>query len=562
MLLCDDAHTIVDANRVACLLLRLTRGQAVGLAVEDLAAADQGPRLQEALGPIDDDPEAVQDRSPVTIALSVPDGQRLVVDLVCLPRVSEGLHLLTLDFPASGVAAVAPRLLTEREREVLTQVALGRTGQEIAADLFVAPATVESHVSHALGKLQATNRAHGVALALRAGELDEIASSAAPRREESDSERALLSARDRLRVLTTTMAEGLIMLDPFRSVDDLNPAAVRMLGRDPDELRGRSVHDAVYAPNVPGGALTVPSDVPVRTEHDEFVRGDGTTFEVAYTVVPFDDGEGSGWMILFRDVDEHPRDAVLPETERMVARMVRAIREALDEGRFALHALPVVDLGTGRRIRYELLPSVTSRDGALITPGRLLPVAREHGLLQRIDSWGLDQALRLSGHGHAVEFDVSVESVTDPTCATRLTELMTSGSVRPELLTLGVPQAALSADATQTGAFVRRVAHLGGAVALTDFGFGYAGVAHLRDLPWTDVKIDVGLLSELRERESSRGVVRAFVELAHGFGLRGIVRGVEEEATRATLLELGVDAAQGDRLWPTVTASKAFPGEC
>ncbi|MGX6447103.1 PAS domain S-box protein, partial [Patulibacter sp. S7RM1-6] len=63
-------------------------------------------------------------------------------------------------------------VLTDREREVLTQVALGRTGQAIAADLFLSPATVESHVSHALAKLDARNRPHAVALALRDGELD------------------------------------------------------------------------------------------------------------------------------------------------------------------------------------------------------------------------------------------------------------------------------------------------------------------------------------------------------------------------------------------------------
>jgi ATP/maltotriose-dependent transcriptional regulator MalT len=55
--------------------------------------------------------------------------------------------------------------LSERELEVLSLVASGRTNAEIAKDLFVALGTVKSHVNNIYRKLGAANRAEAAARA-------------------------------------------------------------------------------------------------------------------------------------------------------------------------------------------------------------------------------------------------------------------------------------------------------------------------------------------------------------------------------------------------------------
>jgi DNA-binding NarL/FixJ family response regulator len=59
--------------------------------------------------------------------------------------------------------------LTEREREVVTHVAAGRTNDEIATVLFVSPATAKTHVSRAMVKLGVRDRAQLVVLAYESG---------------------------------------------------------------------------------------------------------------------------------------------------------------------------------------------------------------------------------------------------------------------------------------------------------------------------------------------------------------------------------------------------------
>jgi DNA-binding NarL/FixJ family response regulator len=68
---------------------------------------------------------------------------------------------------ASGTGKLAE--LTPRELEVLVQVARGRNNAEIAADLYLSEATVKTHVSRILAKLDLRDRVQAVVLAYEEG---------------------------------------------------------------------------------------------------------------------------------------------------------------------------------------------------------------------------------------------------------------------------------------------------------------------------------------------------------------------------------------------------------
>ncbi|MFC5833205.1 response regulator [Nonomuraea insulae] len=59
--------------------------------------------------------------------------------------------------------------LTPRERELVAWVATGRSNEEIARELTISPDTVRTHVSRAMVKLHARDRAQLVVFAMRAG---------------------------------------------------------------------------------------------------------------------------------------------------------------------------------------------------------------------------------------------------------------------------------------------------------------------------------------------------------------------------------------------------------
>ncbi|MGH3203261.1 MAG: response regulator [Streptosporangiaceae bacterium] len=63
------------------------------------------------------------------------------------------------------------RVLTDREREVLTMVARGLSNAEIAEELTISPATAKTHVAHLLTKLDARDRIQLVIMAYQSGQV-------------------------------------------------------------------------------------------------------------------------------------------------------------------------------------------------------------------------------------------------------------------------------------------------------------------------------------------------------------------------------------------------------
>ncbi|MEP7161458.1 MAG: response regulator transcription factor [Dermatophilaceae bacterium] len=98
----------------------------------------------------------------------VADGEALLSPSVTA-RVLKRLEGHPSRAPIRPDAAVLLARLTEREREVLHHVGRGRSNDEIAAELFLSPATARTYVSRLLSKLQARDRAGLVVIAYETG---------------------------------------------------------------------------------------------------------------------------------------------------------------------------------------------------------------------------------------------------------------------------------------------------------------------------------------------------------------------------------------------------------
>ncbi|MFI6263626.1 response regulator [Micromonospora sp. NPDC051006] len=102
----------------------------------------------------------------VTAIRTVAAGEAVVA-----PRILKRLLVRFADVLPDPAAAPPRSLsaLTEREREVLVQVARGLSNAEIAAALSVSETTIKTHVGHVLTKLSLRDRVQAVVLAYETG---------------------------------------------------------------------------------------------------------------------------------------------------------------------------------------------------------------------------------------------------------------------------------------------------------------------------------------------------------------------------------------------------------
>ncbi len=87
--------------------------------------------------------------------------------LMTRPRVAKHILNQFRGFTRTLEGVAAP--LTRRETQILTYIAEGNSNKEIAHILEISEQTIKNHVSAILRKLNANDRAHAVALALRSG---------------------------------------------------------------------------------------------------------------------------------------------------------------------------------------------------------------------------------------------------------------------------------------------------------------------------------------------------------------------------------------------------------
>jgi DNA-binding NarL/FixJ family response regulator len=91
-------------------------------------------------------------------------------DALLSPRITRRIIAqFTGERIAAQVAEDRLAVLTRRERQVLALVGEGLSNDEIGAKLFLSPATARTHVSHAMAKLSARDRAQLVVIAYQTG---------------------------------------------------------------------------------------------------------------------------------------------------------------------------------------------------------------------------------------------------------------------------------------------------------------------------------------------------------------------------------------------------------
>jgi EAL domain-containing protein (putative c-di-GMP-specific phosphodiesterase class I) len=225
------------------------------------------------------------------------------------------------------------------------------------------------------------------------------------------------------------------------------------------------------------------------------------------------------------------------------------LRDVLRRDWFELWYQPKIELATKRLAGAEALVRGRRPDGSVIAPAAFLPGAPEADMLElteRVILTALRDFEDCAVHGASVKLavNVPVSALTKLPLVRMLREHRPPAPNWPGLI-LEVTEDEIMQDLKLANHVAGELRGLHCTLALDDFGAGYSSLARLRQLPFSELKIDRSYVTNCHEDKVNGGLCETIVALAKRFDLKTVAEGIEKGEEAEKLAAIGCDIGQG-----------------
>ncbi len=224
---------------------------------------------------------------------------------------------------------------------------------------------------------------------------------------------------------------------------------------------------------------------------------------------------------------------------------------AIEQKLLTVFYQPIVDAASGRVTGCEALVRWQQEEGDWIGPDIFIPIAEERGLINRIDLFVLQSALRFLNELNAslpspISLSVNVSPrvlhLRDDDAQDWLRTLEAEKNVS---VTIEITERVLVEDSVSTHEILDQLHRAGVQIAIDDFGTGYSGLSYFSRFPVSSVKIDRSFVQDLGLRTTETTLVETILLLASKLGIKVVAEGVETEKQAAFLRDNHCDYLQG-----------------
>lgn len=247
------------------------------------------------------------------------------------------------------------------------------------------------------------------------------------------------------------------------------------------------------------------------------------------------------------------------DTLRKIA-ILNGLKDALENNLLDLHIQPKVNLSTGKMESAEALLRWNRGNPSNFGPDEFIPVIESTEMIHGIGQWCIEEACRMCRRWHDAGYDgmsiaVNVSSVQfmRGNFNTLVFNALEESHLAPQFLEIELTEHVLVQYNETVTSQLKSLKDLGVQLSIDDFGTGYSNLSYLINFKVDMIKLDKSFISKLDVSPEHLVVVKAVIQMAQILNLKVVAEGVESEAVKQILIDLGCDYAQGF-LW-----SKALP---
>jgi EAL domain-containing protein (putative c-di-GMP-specific phosphodiesterase class I)/CheY-like chemotaxis protein len=219
--------------------------------------------------------------------------------------------------------------------------------------------------------------------------------------------------------------------------------------------------------------------------------------------------------------------------------------------RWVLHFQPQVDLRSGALVGMEALVRYQHPEHGLIFPNQFIDAAESCEAMDTLTDWVMKAALGQQAYWQAqglrlrMAMNVSMKSLSTNGLWRRVRVLAQSFALAPQDITLELTESRVATFPDTALENLIRLQLLGFTLSIDDFGTGQSSLAQLRDLPFSELKIDRGFVHDARHNQIIRPILEGSLAIARGMQMKSVAEGIETTSDWRLLRELDCELAQG-----------------
>ena len=188
-----------------------------------------------------------------------------------------------------------------------------------------------------------------------------------------------------------------------------------------------------------------------------------------------------------------------------------------------------------------------------IPPALFIDVAEQSGLIQvlgpKVLRMACEQARQwprnLNGEELFISVNVSPKQLRNGDLLQAVEASLHGSGLAASRLHLELTETAVIGDEMLAVSLLEKLHRAGVKVWLDDFGTGFSGLSHLRQVPVDGVKIDRSFVADMERDADDLALTTAIIAMAHALGITVVAEGVEQEAQFELLSQRGCDLVQG-----------------
>ena len=227
------------------------------------------------------------------------------------------------------------------------------------------------------------------------------------------------------------------------------------------------------------------------------------------------------------------------------------LRIAIKSEQFVLYFQPLISHGVP--IGAEALIRWQHPVRGLLPPGAFIPLAEQSGLILSLGDWVLESACRRLADWATdpltdeltLSINVSARQFGQLDFADHVIAALDRTGARPEQLKIELTESSVVESADDVISKMMQLRAFGLRFSLDDFGTGYSSLRYLQRLPIDQLKIDRSFVTDIQNNPVSAAIAQATISLARAKAVAVLAEGVETEAQRRFIEQLGCFDFQG-----------------